>query len=228
MKLSSQTQSLLKSFAGINSNLLIRAGNGLATRNATGSIQARATVDETFPRNLAIYDLNQLLGLISVSSDPDIEFFETHLTITSATGGVIKYFYAEESLIKSVPENEPEVNKVFSFSLTNNDMNVIQKTASIVAATTLSVVSSNGYATLLINDPKNNTSNSYSKSLGESDIDFTMRVTIDNIRPIVDDTYAVTIGQVVAKNGIKVPVFRFSSENRNLRYLIAADTNSKI
>jgi hypothetical protein len=228
MKLSSQTLSLLKSFAGINSNLLIREGNHIATRNATGSIQARATVEEEFPRNIAIYDLNQFLGLVSVSSDPDIDFEITSLQIRSATGGVIKYHYAEESLIKAVPDTEPEISTTFQFILTNSDMSVIQKTASIVAATTLSVTSSGSGVSLVINDPKNPSSNSYSKMLGDSNETFTMRVSIDNIRPVVDDTYEVVLGTALAKNGMKVPVFRFNSTNRNLKYLIAADPTSKI
>lgn len=228
MKISTQTLSLFKSFAGINSNLLVRAGNTLGTRNATGSVQARAKVDETFPRDFAIYDLNQLLGLISVSSDPDIEFDDKFLQIKSSTGGVIKYFYAEESLIKAVPENEPPVEAKFKFTLTNADMTVIQKTASIVAATTLTVTADGTYAKLVIDDPKNPASNSYSKVLGDSDDQFVMRVTIDNVRPIVDDTYDVVVGTVSPSNGAKVPVFHFSSTNRSLKYLIAADKSSKI
>lgn len=223
MKLSSQTLSLLKSFAGINSNLLVREGNTIATRNATGSIQARATVEETFPRQIAIYDLNQLLGLISVSQDPDIEFEQTYLLIRSQTGGVIKYYYAEESLIKAVPEQEPEVVSTFQFQLSNTEINVIQKTASIVAATTLTVESKGGYVSILISDPKNPIANSYSKQVGESDETFSFRVSIDNIRPIVDDTYEVTIGYVTTKTGTKVPVFKFNSVSKTLKYLIAAE-----
>ena len=65
MKISSKTLSLLQSFAQISSNLLVKQGNKLATRNVVNSIQARAIVEETFPRQFAIYDLNQLLSLIS-------------------------------------------------------------------------------------------------------------------------------------------------------------------
>jgi hypothetical protein len=45
MKISSKTLSLLQSFAQISSNLLVKPGKKLATRNAVNSIQARAVVD---------------------------------------------------------------------------------------------------------------------------------------------------------------------------------------
>ena len=99
MKISNKTVSLLQSFAQISSNLLVKPGKKVATRNAVNSIQARAVVDETFPQQFAIYDLNQLLSLISVSQNPDIEFGDKSLAIRSENGGEIEYFYADESLV---------------------------------------------------------------------------------------------------------------------------------
>ena len=80
MKISQKTLSLLQSFSQISPNLIVKAGNKLATRNSVNSIQARGSVEETFPTQFAIYDLNQLLSLISVSQNPDIEFSEKSLT----------------------------------------------------------------------------------------------------------------------------------------------------
>jgi len=87
MKISSKTLSLLQSFAQISSNLLVKPGQKLATRNPVNSIQARAVVDETFPQQFAIYDLNQLLSLISASQNPDVEFGDKSLIIRSENGG---------------------------------------------------------------------------------------------------------------------------------------------
>ena len=87
MKISNKTLSLLQSFAQISSNLLVKPGKKLATRNAVNSIQARAVVEETFPKQFAIYDLNQLLSLISASQDPHLEFGDKSLIIRSENGG---------------------------------------------------------------------------------------------------------------------------------------------
>ena len=49
MKLSNHTTSVLKNFATINQNLVIKEGNEMSTMSAMKNIIARATVEETFP-----------------------------------------------------------------------------------------------------------------------------------------------------------------------------------
>ena len=226
MKISNKTLSLLQSFAQISSNLLVKPGKKLATRNAVNSIQARAVVDETFPQQFAIYDLNQLLSLISVSQNPDIEFGEKSLTIRSENGGEIEYFYADESLVTAPNENPPQLEDVYTFKLTASDIQTIVKTASIVSATMLNIVSEKGKVTLSINDPKNSTSHSYKKPLGDSDSSFNVKMAIDSFK-VVADEYNVRVAHAVAKSG-KVLVFFFESTSSDLTYLIAADSTSKV
>lgn len=226
MKISSKTLSLLQSFAQISSNLLVKPGKKMATRNAVNSIQARAIVDETFPQQFAIYDLNQLLSLISVSQNPDIEFGDKSLTIRSENGGEIEYFYADESLITSPNENVPTLEDIYTFKMTGNDIQTIIKTASIVSATMLNIVSDKGKVTLSINDPKNSTSHSYKKPLGDSDTSFNVKMSIDSFK-VVPDEYDVRVAYVVGKAG-KTLVFFFESTSSDLTYLIAADSSSKV
>ena len=66
MKLSNHTTSVLKNFATINQNLVIKEGNEMSTMSAMKNIVARATVEETFPKEIAIYDLNEFLGALSL------------------------------------------------------------------------------------------------------------------------------------------------------------------
>lgn len=226
MKISNKTLSLLQSFAQISSNLLVKPGKKLATRNAVNSIQARAVVDETFPQQFAIYDLNQLLSLISVSQNPDIEFGEKSLTIRSENGGQIEYFYADESLVTAPNENPPQLEDVYTFKLTASDIQTIIKTASIVSATMLNIVSEKGKVTLTINDPKHITSHSYKKPLGDSSVSFNVKMAIDSFK-VVADEYNVRVAHAVAKTG-KVLVFFFESTSSDLTYLIAADSTSKV
>jgi len=226
MKESNKTISLLQSFAQISSNLLVKPGKKLTTRNAVNSIQARAVVDETFPQQFAIYDLNQLLSLISVSEHPDIEFGNKSLVIRSANGGETEYFYADESLVTVPNENPPQLEDVYTFKLTASDIQTIVKTASIVSATMLSIVSDKGKVTLSINDPKNSTSHSYKKPLGDATSSFNVKMAIDSFK-VVADEYNVRVAHAVAKTG-KVMVFFFESTSSDLTYLIAADSTSKV
>ena len=103
---------ILKNFATINTNLLFRSGNSVATINAPKSIFARATVKETFPKEVAIYDLNSLLQLLTFADDQEIEFGEKSLTVTNEVGR-FEYFYWEPSLIIAAPTKNIEVDEVF-------------------------------------------------------------------------------------------------------------------
>jgi hypothetical protein len=228
MKLSQNTLSLLQSFASINANLHVKPGNKLITRNATGSAQARAVVDETFPVQFAIYDLNQLLGLLSISGDSDVMFGEKSLVIKSPNGGELEYYYADPSLVTAPPDTELQIDGVFTFTIPAGDVNVVHKTSNLVSATTLTFVCDGGDVTMKINDPKNTTSNTYKKIVGTCDRSFAMKMSVDNFRSIVPDSYEVQIGIATGRGGARVPVFTFNSTSRKLTYLIAADPTSKI
>ena len=66
MNLSNETVSVLKNFATINQNLVIKSGNSISTISAQKNIIAKATVKETFPKDFAIYDLNEFLAALSL------------------------------------------------------------------------------------------------------------------------------------------------------------------
>ena len=74
MKLSEHTISVLKNYANINQNLVVKEGNELLTMSSMKNIVAKATVEESFPRELAIYDLNEFLASISLFTNPILEF----------------------------------------------------------------------------------------------------------------------------------------------------------
>ena len=66
MKLSNETVTVLKNFSTINQNLVIKEGTELTTMSALKNIVARATVKDTFPQEVAIYDLNEFLSALSL------------------------------------------------------------------------------------------------------------------------------------------------------------------
>ena len=62
MKLSDKTLVILKNFAGINNSILVKRGDNLRTISLAKNILAEANINEEFPRDFAIYDLNQFLN----------------------------------------------------------------------------------------------------------------------------------------------------------------------
>ena len=81
MKLSEHTISVLKNYANINQNLVVKEGNELLTMSSMKNIVAKATVAESFPRELAIYDLNEFLAALSIFAVPILEFEDQYLII---------------------------------------------------------------------------------------------------------------------------------------------------
>ena len=81
MKLSTNTIQVLKNFASINQNLVIKEGNTITTMSAMKNIVAKADVEETFPQEVAIYDLNEFLASLSLFTNPILDFAENHVMI---------------------------------------------------------------------------------------------------------------------------------------------------
>ncbi len=72
--ISKATLGILKNFSSINSNLLVRPGNKISTITPGKNMMAEATVEETFDVEFGIWDLNKFLGVLSLFSDPVLEF----------------------------------------------------------------------------------------------------------------------------------------------------------
>ena len=94
MKLSNHTTSVLKNFATINQNLVIKEGNTITTMSAMKNIVAKADVEETFPQEVAIYDLNEFLASLSLFTNPILDFAENHVMIRDEnnSSNSLKYF----------------------------------------------------------------------------------------------------------------------------------------
>ena len=106
MKLSDSTLTVLKNFAGINNSILVKEGKKLRTISVAKNILAEANILEEFPRDVAIYDLNQFLNGLSLHADPDLDFTpDSYITIKEGKRRV-KYFYADPQVIVAPPEKE--------------------------------------------------------------------------------------------------------------------------
>ena len=83
MKISEQTQQILKNFASINQSLLLKPGQRVSTMSVMRNILASADVEEDFPFEFGIYDLPRFLGNLSVY--PDLEFNEKFVLMSNGT-----------------------------------------------------------------------------------------------------------------------------------------------
>ena len=104
MKLSKTTLATLKNFSTINQSIVIKPGNILETISNVKDIYARSSIEETFDKQVCIYDLNEFLGVVSLFEDPDLELGDESLTLKQ--GKITqKYFYADPTVVTSPPDN---------------------------------------------------------------------------------------------------------------------------
>ena len=66
MNLSEYTINVLKNYSQINPSVGFKPGNVIKTISPQKTVMTKATVDETFPSEGAIYDLNRFLGVLSL------------------------------------------------------------------------------------------------------------------------------------------------------------------
>ena len=162
MKLSDNTLTVLKNFAGINNSILVKQGNRLRTISVAKNILAEAEITEEFPREFAIYDLNQFLNGLSLHQDPDLDFTEeSHITIREGKRRV-KYFFADPNVIISPPEKEIQLpSQDVCFQLDSVTLEKLVKAAAVYQLPDLSAVGEAGVVKLVVRDKKNDTSNDF-------------------------------------------------------------------
>jgi hypothetical protein len=218
MKLSDNTLTVLKNFAGINNSILVKKGNKLRTISVAKNILAEADITEEFPRDFAIYDLNQFLNGLSLHNDPDLDFKEdSYLSIKEGKRRV-KYFFADPNVIISPPEKEINLpSKDVCFQLDSTSLEKLVKAAAVYQLPDLSAIGEAGVIKLVVRDKKNDTSNEYAIVVGETDSEFTFNFKVENIK-IIPGSYDVVVSEKLLS--------QFTNSKYNLKYYIALEPDS--
>ena len=218
MNLSDQTLTILKNFAGINNSILVKEGTKLRTISVAKNILAEAVIDEEFPRDFAIYDLNQFLNGLGLHQDPDLDFGqESYITIKEGKRRV-KYFYADPAVIISPPDKDITLpSEDVKFQLDNTVMEKLLKAAAVYQLPDLSAVGEAGVIKLVVRDKKNDTSNEFAIVVGETDKEFVFNFKVENIR-IIPGAYNVVLSNKLLSE--------FTNENLELKYYIALEPDS--
>ena len=221
MKFSGETLSLLKNFASINTNIVFKQGDNIATISNAKNIFAKATIKESFPNEFAIYDLNSLLAMLTLMENQDVEFGDKSLIVTSDKGK-FEYFYSNADIVTAAPSGEIEHVDVYKFKLMAEDVQMIMKAAAITGAPTVSVTNKNQSVTLSVSDRKNDTASNFKKTLGTAFENFDVFIAVENLK-VVPDAYEVSVAKT--PNG-KAKFLHFRHESKQLQYWIACEPGS--
>ena len=71
---------------------MIKKGKKLKTVSALKNILAHAEVEEDFPQDFAIYQLNEFIGVLTTMSNPDLTFHDKYVMLSQENGACTKYF----------------------------------------------------------------------------------------------------------------------------------------
>ena len=218
MKLTDNTLTILKNFAGINNSILVKQGIKLRTISVAKNILAEAVIDEEFPRDFAIYDLNQFLNGLSLHQDPEMDFKEeSYLSIREGKRRV-KYFFADPNVIISPPDKEISLpSEDVHFQLDSTSLEKLLKAAAVYQLPDFCVVGGDGVVKLVVRDKKNDTSNEFAIVVGETDKEFTFNFKVENIK-IIPGAYDVIISQKLLS--------LFTNTQHDLKYFIALEPDS--
>ena len=219
MKLSAETLNILKNFSSINQSIFVREGNKLRTISVTQTILAEAIVDEEFPRDFAIYDLNQFLNGIGLHDSPELDFTNDRYVIIREGKRRVKYFFADSSIIVSPPNKNISLpSEDISFNLEHSQLDKLKKAAAVYQLNDLSIVGEAGVIKLVVRDKNNDTSNEYSIIVGETSTEFIMNFKVENLK-IIPGSYDVVISEKLLS--------KFTASNRSVVYWIAMEPDSK-
>lgn len=224
MKLSKNTLEIIKNYSQINQNLVIQPGNVLTVCNGGGkedgkgvTIFAEANLEEDFPVEFGIYDINEFLGVLSLFKEPELDFQENFVLVKQDNFSV-KYWRSATNLLSHVKKkiNFPEVD--IEFSLSSNQFGSLLKAASILSVQNVIFNGDGENITVQVSDKKNSTSNNFSIKLEESSQLFEAVFRVDNLKMLVDDYKVCFSRRMISK---------FESQNRNLQYYIGVEQESR-
>jgi len=220
MKLSSNTISVLKNYASINQNLVIKEGKEITTMSAMKNIVARAEVEEEFPQEVAIYDLNEFLSALSLFKSPNLQFQDTYVNITEENNPKtsLKYFYSDPSVVTTPSKMITMPSNEVTFTLESATLSNITKAAAVIGSADLVLENSNGTPSLTVKDKKNDTANSYSMGVDtKGDGKFSFFFKVENLK-LIDGKYTV---EVSSKN-----ISHMKNESTPIEYWIALEPES--
>lgn len=220
MEMSETAINVLKNFSQINPSVLFKPGNSITTISPQKTVMSTATIDETFPIQGAIYDLNRFLGVLSLFDKPELSFTEQKVTVSEGTKA-IAYTFAEPSMIITPPEKkidfpEPEVSVEVQWS----ELQSVLRASSVMSLPEIAFEGKGNKVFLIALDSKNPTADTYSSEIGETTNTFRFVFKVENIK-LLNLNYKAEI----SKRGLA----KFTSTNSygpRMEYLIATEANS--
>ena len=219
MILNANTISVLKNFSTINTNLVIKEGSKMETISPSKDIIATFESSDEFDSQVSIFNLNELLGVLSAFEKPELDLGAKSMVIKQGKQKV-SYIYADESLLITPPAKGIKfpVSDI-TFTLSEATLSKLQKMAAILTAEDLAVIGDGKTITLKVFDKKNPSANAFEFDTEvETSDTFSVNFKIEKLK-LYPGTYTVDISSK--------KISRFTNDSLKLVYFIAVESDSE-
>ena len=204
MKLSERTVRILNNMSKINKSIQIKEGSEISSLSIQKNVLAKTPIEESFPQDFAIYDLDEFLKVMNLTDNQgDLIFTENFVTVkTDRTEA--RYFFADPSIVLQPPAKFPVLPSVdCEFDLSIGDLNKIRTALGIYGhLEDVAIIGKNGIVSLVIRDNENPSSNTYSLNVGTTDAKFVFELKAENLFKLDYSNHIAGYSVRVSKSGI--------------------------
>ena len=197
MKISTNTLTILKWLSTINSGIKIDVGNKLYSKFEANSMCAMVEVDETFPQQFITANLSKFLAIVELFDDPDFEFTEEYVKISSSNGKNKVLYYQSRPELVTQPNKVPKVQTeiALSFQLTSENLKKLFKACSVMNVSDIKLMAKNGIITMSIMNKSVKTGDTFDVVIGEcnEELDVSYFYKKQNLKLIADYDYDVEV-----------------------------------
>lgn len=222
---SKPTMEVLKNFSGINQSIYFKTGNKISTISPQKNIIAETVVEEEFTKDVPIYDLPKMLGVISMFPDKyTINYSDKKLTINGNNGQQVTIFYTDPEMFEW-PKNsidESMFDFEIEFTLKQEDLLSLIKGSNILGLPDFVVIGDGENISIQCTDIRTD-SNDISINVGKTTSNFSVVFSIDNIMKLIPSDYDVKISSKSISK-FSCPSF---NKNKGITYWVAVEATSQ-
>ena len=220
MQLNENTLSVLKNFATIQPNVVLNEGAVIKTIAEAKNVMAVATLDQSFDKQVGIYNLDEFLAVLGLVDTPDLTFADDFVTVKSTSGrSQVKYFYSDIGILTSPAKDIPMPESEVKFTLDEATFKKVLRAAGALGHEKMTITATEGGIKLTVVDNTDATSNAFEIVVpGTYETDnFTFVMNIANLKLIGGD-YDVEVSSRLLS--------RFKNTSAEVEYFIALEKSS--
>ena len=237
MKLSKETVNILNNIAKINTNFFIeKDSSSIKTMNHQGTVFCAAGIEETFPVDVGIYDLQEFLSIAQLQGNAslvELDLSDKKCVLSFDSGYSCEYWYASKEVLK-VPENMIKMPpSVVEFVLESDVITTLRNAAQKLSKPSIAFTTSTTDPSKVVAkvfDPQNASGNVFSKTIelaADLDCSFDFVFNLQNLKYLMEnEDYAV---KFAAKGKAKISSFAtLDSSIYDLTYYLGLDSSSTL